>query len=103
MIKQYLRGQHKKITKDDKVKKEAEDKHQDKEHQEHCRHQLILQKWVVLAENDPGSELLENEAIMTDQADEDENWPPVWPNKKQRTEDLELSEDLDVYDSAKLN
>lgn len=100
MIKQYLRGQCK-ITKNDKMKKQAKDKRQAKEHH---RHQAILQKWTVLAEDDPKSLAIEaaNEGTMANEED-GKNWPPVCPNKKNcisdsgatasGTDDLDFSEE----------
>ena len=79
MIKQYLQGHRKKVTKDDKIKKQAEDEHHAKEH---CRHQEILKKRLVLAEDDPELLAIEaaNEGTVADE--EDENWPPVHPHKQ---------------------
>ena len=81
MIKQYLQGHRKKVTKDDKIKKQAEDEHHAKE----CRRcQEILKKWLVLAEDDPELLAIEaaNEGTVADE--EDENWPPVHPHKQRR-------------------
>jgi len=81
MIKQYLWGHCKKVTKDDKIKKQAEDKRQAKEHR---RCQEILKKQLVLTEDDPESLEIEaaNEGIVADE--EDEDWPPVCPHKQRR-------------------
>jgi len=100
MIKQYLRGCRKKITKDNKVKKQAEDERQAKERR---RHQAILQKRTVLEEDDPESLAIEAAKKGTMADEEDENWPPVRPNKKNRispaTDDSEVSEEDYDYDS----
>ena len=84
-IKQYLHGRCKKITKDNKIKKQAEDEQKAKE----ChRHQAILQKWtVLLEEDDPESLAIEAanaSGTSSDEEDLEENWPPVHRNKKAR-------------------
>ena len=94
MIKQYLRGQRKKITKEDKIKKQADDERQAKERR---RRQAILQKRTILVDDDPESLAVENEAAETGEPEEDENWPPVRPNKKKiispATDDSDLSQE----------
>jgi hypothetical protein len=94
MIKQYLRGRRKKITKDDKIKKQAEDERQAKERR---RRQAILQKRTILLEDDSESLAIEsgNEGPMADEGLRDENWPPVRTNKKKRISPATEHEDSD--------
>ena len=81
MIKQYLWGHRKKVTKDNKIKKQAEDERHAKERR---RCQEILKKRLVLTEDDPESLAIEaaNKGTVADE--EDENWPPVCPHKQHR-------------------
>jgi hypothetical protein len=84
MIKQYLRGRRKQITKREKLTSEAEAKKLAKERR---RRQEILEKRVVLGEDDPESLAMEaaNEDITDDKVlDADVNWPPARSNKKRR-------------------
>ena len=102
MIKQYFRGRRKKITKDDKIKKQAEDKQKAKER---CRHQAILQKQtVLLEEDDPESLAIEAanaSGTSSDEEDSEENWPPVHRNKKARISSGPAREDH--HSSSKLS
>jgi hypothetical protein len=80
IIKQYLRGRRKQITKQDKLTKEAE---VTKERRRRQAAQAYLQKRTVLAEDDPESLAIEatDEALKEDE-EKDSNWPPARPHKK---------------------
>jgi hypothetical protein len=75
IIKQYLRGRRKQITKQDKLTKEAEVK-------ERRRRQAYLQKRTVLAEDDPESLAIEATDEALKDEEKDSNWPPARPHKK---------------------
>ena len=82
MIKQFLRGRRRQITKNEKLTREAESEGLAKERR---RRQELLKKRMILAEDDPVSVAIEatNEALLDNELDEDNsNWPPVRPKKK---------------------
>ena len=82
MIKQYLCGRCRQITKHEKLTREAEAANLAKE----CRrHQALLQKrtMTILAEEDPESLAIKgiHDDEVVSQA-QDCQWPPARPNKK---------------------
>jgi hypothetical protein len=81
MIKQYLRGRRRQITKQEKLTREAEAENQAKERR---RRQAHLQKRTVLEEDDPESLSIDgtDEALKDNEAVIDSNWPPARPHKK---------------------
>ena len=80
MIKQFLRGHHKQIIKKEKLTREADAYRLAKER---CRRQAVLEKWMVLAEDDPKSLAIEGTNDDNEELDNNPNWPPARPHKKQ--------------------
>ena len=105
MIKQFLRGRRKQITKREKIKREAEDENQAKERAERRRREAILQKRSITLEDDPDSLSTEptntNDNMDSEEVDEEadpktQNWPPARPHKKRHVSPVEDS-DEDLY------
>ena len=80
MIKQYLRGRRKQLTKQERVKNEVEAENRAKERR---RRQAILEKRTHLAEDDPESLAIEaSNNALTDEEVSNSSWPPARPHKK---------------------
>ena len=80
MIKQYLRGRRKQIIKKEKLTREAD---ADRLAKEHRRRQAVLEKRIIIAEDDPESLAIEGTNDDNEELDNDPNWPPAHPHKKQ--------------------
>ena len=80
MIKQYLRGRRKQIIKKEKLTRESDANRLAKERR---RCQAVLEKRIIIAENDPESLAIEGTNDNNEELDNDPNWPPAHPHKKQ--------------------
>ena len=81
MIKQFLRGRRKQIIKKEKMTREAD---ADRLAKERCSRQAVLEKrTVIIAEDDPESLAIEGTNDDNEELDNDPNWPPACPHKKQ--------------------
>ena len=80
MIKQFLQGRRKQIIKKEKMTREAD---ADRLAKERRRCQAVLEKRTVIIAEDFESLAIKGTNDDNEELDNDPNWPPARPHKKQ--------------------